>query len=89
MILSSEDIISSATVLEAGGASFEYSLQENMPCPEKTIKDQEGLIENEKAYILGVLKQVNGNKTEAAKILGIGRSTLWRKLSNTNEGGTK
>lgn len=36
--------------------------------------------EAEIRQIKEVLKQTNGNKQEAAKILGISRSTLWRKL---------
>ena len=35
---------------------------------------------NEKEYIAWVVKQVNGNKTKAAEILGIDRVSLWRKL---------
>ena len=38
------------------------------------------LEENEKEYISWVVKQVNGNKTKAAEILGIDRVSLWRKL---------
>ncbi len=38
------------------------------------------LEENEREYISWVLKQVNGNKTKAAEILGIDRVSLWRKL---------
>ncbi len=38
------------------------------------------LEEVEKAHILGVLKDTNGNRTEAAKILGIDRKTLRLKL---------
>lgn len=34
----------------------------------------------EQRYISRVLESVNGNKTEAARILGINRSSLWRKL---------
>jgi DNA-binding NtrC family response regulator len=34
----------------------------------------------ERAYIVKVLRQVNGNKSEAAKILGITRQTLRKKL---------
>lgn len=33
-------------------------------------------------HIHSVLRQVNGNKKEAAKLLGISTSTLWRKLKN-------
>ncbi len=38
------------------------------------------LEENEVEYVSWVLKQVNGNKTRAAEILGIDRVSLWRKL---------
>jgi DNA-binding NtrC family response regulator len=38
------------------------------------------LEENEREYISWVVKQVNGNKTKAAEILGIDRVSLWRKL---------
>lgn len=46
------------------------------------------LEENEKEYISWVVKQVNGNKTKAAEILGIDRVSLWRKLKryDLNEG---
>jgi transcriptional regulator with PAS, ATPase and Fis domain len=39
-----------------------------------------GWAEVEKAHILEALKKSQGNRTEAAKILGYGRTTLWRKL---------
>jgi transcriptional regulator with PAS, ATPase and Fis domain len=38
------------------------------------------LDENERDYILWVLKQVDDNKTKAAEILGIDRVSLWRKI---------
>jgi DNA-binding NtrC family response regulator len=38
------------------------------------------LEENEVEYVSWVLKQVDGNKTKAAEILGIDRVSLWRKL---------
>ncbi len=38
------------------------------------------LEELEKKYILSVLEQCEGKKMKAAKILGIGSNTLWRKL---------
>ncbi len=34
----------------------------------------------ERQYIMHVLKTVNGNRTQAARILGFDRKTLWRKL---------
>lgn len=38
------------------------------------------LVEQEKSYIEWVLKETDYNKTEAAKMLGIDRVSLWRKL---------
>ncbi|AMM41652.1 Fis family transcriptional regulator [Candidatus Desulfofervidus auxilii] len=38
------------------------------------------LKEQEKSYILWVLKKFSGNKTRAAEVLGIDRVSLWRKL---------
>ena len=41
------------------------------------------LEEMERTYILSVLTHTKGNKTEAARILGIERKTLARKLRRT------
>jgi len=51
-------------------------------------KEFQTLEENEREYIAWVVKQVNGNKTRAAEILGIDRVSLWRKLKryDLNEG---
>ncbi len=38
------------------------------------------LEEHERNYILSILKSVQGNKTRAARIMGIDRVSLWRKL---------
>ncbi|MEW6163143.1 MAG: sigma-54 dependent transcriptional regulator [Nitrospirota bacterium] len=50
----------------------------------KTFRKKDGKIpsleEQEKSYINWVLKEVGGNKTIAAEILGIDRVSLWRKL---------
>jgi len=50
----------------------------------KTFRKKDGrfpsLEEQEEAYIKWVLKEVGGNKTLAAQILGIDRVSLWRKL---------
>lgn len=50
----------------------------------KTFRKKEGKIptleEQEEAYIKWVLKEVGGNKTLSAQILGIDRVSLWRKL---------
>ena len=52
-----------------------------MAAPVKSLE------ENEREYILSVLESVNGNKTKAAKIIGIDRVSLWRKLKKYNEQG--
>ena len=44
------------------------------------------LEENEQEYIAWVLKQMNGNKTKAAEVLGIDRVSLWRKLKRLDSG---
>lgn len=50
----------------------------------RTFRKKEGRIpsleEQEESYIKWVLKEVGGNKTLAAQILGIDRVSLWRKL---------
>jgi len=38
------------------------------------------LAESERAHVLGVLGACKGSVVEAARVLGIGRNTLWRKL---------
>ena len=36
--------------------------------------------EAEREHILSVLKSTDGNRVQAARILGISRKTLWKKL---------
>jgi DNA-binding NtrC family response regulator len=48
------------------------------------------LEEREREYIMWVLEEVGGNQTLAAKVLGIDRASLWRKLKRyENEKGGK
>jgi len=51
---------------------------------EEGESDAVSLEDIEREHILRVLKSVNNNKTLASKILGISRSTLWRKLKELN-----
>jgi two-component system response regulator HydG len=48
------------------------------------FKPNKALSEVEAEYILRVLNAEGGNKTRAAKILGIERKTLWEKLKKIN-----
>ena len=50
----------------------------------KTLKSLE---EHERDYIIHILKSVEGNKTKAAKLMGIDRVSLWRKLNKYKESG--
>jgi two-component system response regulator HydG len=43
------------------------------------------LVELERRHILRVIKLLGGNKTRAAELLGINRSTLYRYLERTTE----
>ena len=45
------------------------------------------LAEVERAHILRVLKEVDGHRERAAEILGINKTTLWRKLKQYGEEG--
>jgi DNA-binding NtrC family response regulator len=47
------------------------------------------LRELERDYILEILRQVNGNKSRAAEILGLDRKTLYRKLEEYRADGSR
>ena len=42
--------------------------------------DLRSLVDVERDHILQVLAACEGSQAEAARVLGIGRNTLWRKL---------
>jgi len=52
----------------------EFPKMEGVPTPEKPLS----LRDVEKSYVLKVLRETRGNKTRAAEILGIDRTTLYR-----------
>lgn len=47
---------------------------------EKGLREQYTIDRLEKEYILKILREVGGNKSKAAEILGLDRKTLYRKL---------
>jgi DNA-binding NtrC family response regulator len=52
------------------------------PTAQTPLPELATLGEIERTYILRVLERVAGNKSEAARLLGIGRKTLYRKLKH-------
>jgi DNA-binding NtrC family response regulator len=70
----------------ANGSTLELAhLPEDLKRTSLEVFRREGgrfpsLDEQEKAYIQWVLKEVDGNRSRAAAILGLDRVTLWRKL---------
>ena len=59
-----------------------YLTRANFPSELHGVGIKEGTKEIEE--IRHALKKTRGNKTAAAKLLGIGRATLWRKLKNSS-----
>ncbi|MGA1825329.1 MAG: sigma-54-dependent transcriptional regulator [bacterium] len=87
MIIEDSDLITPASLHFQKGEVFHAEPITTQSAP---IDSEEGnrlkefttLAEMEKIHILKALRQANGNKELAAKLLGIGRSTLFRKLAN-------
>jgi len=84
-----ENIMERAVTL-ASGPAIEVShlpadfQQPGLQVQRRQKKEFHTLEENEQEYIAWVLKQMNGNKTKAAEVLGIDRVSLWRKLKRQN-----
>lgn len=52
--------------------------------PERTGDSLSALEQSEKDVILAVMSKANGNKTSAARALGISRTTLYKKMRSFN-----
>ncbi len=50
--------------------------------PAPALPAQQNLVEMEKAHIVQTLERCGWNHSRAAEALGIGRTTLWRKLKD-------
>jgi DNA-binding NtrC family response regulator len=88
-----ENIMERAVTLCPGGAIELAHLPLDFQQPQFQVQRHQRrefhtLEDNEKEYIAWMLKQVNGNKTRAAEILGIDRVSLWRKIKRYNLGDT-
>jgi DNA-binding NtrC family response regulator len=76
------NIIERAVILSDGSLS-ELSLPKDIAIKINHHSENSFNLENvEKKHILYVLEQANGNKTKAAQLLGIGLTTLYRKLQS-------
>jgi DNA-binding NtrC family response regulator len=77
-----ENIIERAMILETGSELTPESLL--IGCQNEPTGTDEGeslrIDEAEQEHILRVLKSCNGRKLEAARLLGINKTTLWRKM---------
>ncbi|MEJ5173673.1 MAG: helix-turn-helix domain-containing protein [Hydrogenothermaceae bacterium] len=69
----------SSYIVKNGYIQVEDLPQEVINFREKKLEKKE-LLSSEKDRILEALSRANGNKTLTAKILGIDRVTLWRKM---------
>jgi two-component system, NtrC family, response regulator AtoC len=74
-------ILSIGDTIEADHLPVPFSAATDGPTVEEVSREPRTLEAIERAYILKVLRQANGNKSEAAKILGITRQTLRKKLT--------
>jgi DNA-binding NtrC family response regulator len=74
-------ILSSSDLIEAHHLPVQFTGVADTPVVAATGKEARTLASIERAYIVKVVEQVNGNKSEAAKILGITRQTLRKKLA--------
>ena len=80
-----ENVVERAVALENGTCIRPDDLPENFHTLSIEIYRRRSseiptLEEHEKNYILWVLEKYEGNKTKAAKIMGIDRVSLWRKV---------
>ena len=71
--------VATGDTIEAAHLPDEMRQQTAFLCQKKNTRIQT-LDEQEKKYIRWVLDEVGGNQTAAAQMLGIDRSSLWRKL---------
>jgi DNA-binding NtrC family response regulator len=76
------NIIERVVILSDGITLTETSLPKDILHKAIFHSSSFNLEEVEKNHILSVLEQTNGNKTKAAEILGIGLTTLYRKLQS-------
>ena len=83
-----ENIIAGAVLLERGKVLGLSSVRDTIPLSGASRPNDENLLslaDLEKEHIFKILTETKGNRTRAAKILGIGLRTLQRKLKRLDE----
>jgi DNA-binding NtrC family response regulator len=78
-----ENIVSGAVALADGELITTADLPADIDELEITTLGREDFVsleEHEKAYIAAVLSATNGSRTETARLLGVPRTSLWRKI---------
>ncbi len=75
-----ENVIERAVILANGPRITPAALPEEIASGDENPEALPSLAERERAWIEEVLRRVGGNRTKAARILGLDRSSLWRKL---------
>ncbi len=86
-----ENLIERGVALAKGGVLETAHLPEDLKRMSLEVFRRDGgrfpsLDEQERAYIRWVLREVDGNRSRAAAILGIDRVSLWRKLKRYSMG---
>ena len=81
-----QNVIERAVILTTGKKISAADLQLKQKSGDsKSETELVSLAEIEKRHILQVMEQVGGNRSRAARILGMDRSSLWRKLKSYDE----
>ncbi|HEY7751783.1 MAG TPA: sigma-54 dependent transcriptional regulator [Ignavibacteriaceae bacterium] len=76
------NVIERSIIISEGNTLNENTLPKEFFLNEKNSSNTDKLSEVEKSHILKILQETDGNKTRTAEILGIGLTTLYRKLSS-------
>jgi transcriptional regulator with PAS, ATPase and Fis domain len=76
------NVIERSIIISEGNTLNENTLPKEFFLNEKNSSNTDKLSEVEKSHILKILQETDGNKTKTAEILGIGLTTLYRKLSS-------
>jgi DNA-binding NtrC family response regulator len=87
-----KSVLGSACMMAEGAAIDVRDLPENFRARlSRKAEEEDGWLEladMERRYVMRVLESVNGNKAQAARILGIHRATIYRLLGEAEPEGT-